>query len=146
MLAPLNPSYSESEFNYYFADLSVKALIVHPRVGSRAVAAAQTRGVQVIELALATDARAGKFGLLDPVGASEENYSGAAPVFAEADDVALVLHTSGTTSRSKIVPLTHANLLTSARNIARSLSLSETDRCLNIMPIYHIHGLIGAVI
>ena len=144
--APLNPSYSESEFSYYFTDLSVKALIVHPEVGSRAIAAAQTRGVRVIELAFATDAIAGKFDLLDPPAPPKENGSVVAPVFAEADDVALVLHTSGTTSRSKIVPLTHANLLTSARNIARSLSLSETDRCLNIMPLFHIHGLIGAVL
>jgi acyl-CoA synthetase (AMP-forming)/AMP-acid ligase II len=65
---------------------------------------------------------------------------------AEPDDVALVLHTSGTTSRPKIVPLTHANLLASAANIRNTLHLGEKDRCLNIMPLFHIHGLVAAIL
>ncbi|HZI86285.1 MAG TPA: amino acid adenylation domain-containing protein, partial [Pyrinomonadaceae bacterium] len=63
-----------------------------------------------------------------------------------AGDVALILHTSGTTSRAKLVPLTHANLLASAGNIATTLRLSESDRCLNVMPLFHIHGLVGALL
>ena len=58
----------------------------------------------------------------------------------------LVLHTSGTTSRPKIVPLTHGNLLASANNIRSTLRLTEADRCLNIMPLFHIHGLIAGVL
>jgi acyl-CoA synthetase (AMP-forming)/AMP-acid ligase II len=65
---------------------------------------------------------------------------------ARGTDVALLLHTSGTTSRPKIVPLTHANLIASANNISRTLHLSPTDRCLNIMPLFHIHGLVAAVL
>jgi acyl-CoA synthetase (AMP-forming)/AMP-acid ligase II len=65
---------------------------------------------------------------------------------AMADDVALVLHTSGTTSRPKMVPLTHGNLCASACNIARNLDLSETDTCLNVMPLFHIHGLVACVL
>ena len=65
--------------------------------------------------------------------------------FAEAGDVALLLHTSGTTSRPKIVPLTHGNLCASAANIRGTLGLAPADRCLNIMPLFHIHGLIAAV-
>ena len=61
-------------------------------------------------------------------------------------DVALVLHTSGTTARPKRVPLTHANLTHSARNIAASLQLSPEDRCLNLMPLFHIHGLVAALL
>jgi acyl-CoA synthetase (AMP-forming)/AMP-acid ligase II len=60
-------------------------------------------------------------------------------------DVALILHTSGTTSRPKIVPLLQSNLAASARNIGASLALSPADRCLNVMPLFHIHGLIAAV-
>jgi acyl-CoA synthetase (AMP-forming)/AMP-acid ligase II len=56
-----------------------------------------------------------------------------------------VLHTSGTTSRPKIVPLSGANIAASARNIRTTLALSPADRCLNIMPLFHIHGLIAAV-
>jgi acyl-CoA synthetase (AMP-forming)/AMP-acid ligase II/aryl carrier-like protein len=60
--------------------------------------------------------------------------------------VALVLHTSGTTSRPKLVPLTQANLCASAHHIRATLALSATDRCLNLMPLFHIHGLIAAVL
>jgi acyl-CoA synthetase (AMP-forming)/AMP-acid ligase II len=59
--------------------------------------------------------------------------------------VALILHTSGTTSRPKIVPLLQRNLVASARNIGSSLALTPADRCLNVMPLFHIHGLIAAV-
>jgi len=60
--------------------------------------------------------------------------------------VALVLHTSGTTSRPKIIPLTHTNLCRSAHNIRSTLQLVEGDRCLNVMPLFHIHGLVGALL
>ena len=68
------------------------------------------------------------------------------PDLARADDIALVLHTSGTTARPKQVPLTHANLCASAQHIATTLRLSADDRCLNIMPLFHIHGLVAAVL
>ncbi len=60
-------------------------------------------------------------------------------------NVALILHTSGTTSRPKIVPILHSNIVSSAENIKRSLRLTEEDLCMNIMPLFHIHGLIAAV-
>ena len=63
----------------------------------------------------------------------------------DQDDIALILHTSGTTSRPKIVPLLQSNVTASARNIAVSLNLTSSDRCLNVMPLFHIHGLIAAV-
>src|SRR5262249_54526170 len=69
-----------------------------------------------------------------------------APVFAESGDVALVLHTSGTTSRPKLVPLSQRNICSSAENIAASLALAPNDRCLSVMPLFHIHGLIGAML
>ena len=60
-------------------------------------------------------------------------------------NVALILHTSGTTSRPKIVPILHSNIVSSAENIKKSLRLKEEDLCMNIMPLFHIHGLIAAV-
>jgi acyl-CoA synthetase (AMP-forming)/AMP-acid ligase II len=65
---------------------------------------------------------------------------------AEASDIALVLHTSGTTSRPKIVPLSQTNITASAYHIGNSLALRENDTCLNIMPLFHIHGLIAATL
>ena len=64
---------------------------------------------------------------------------------ARADDIALILHTSGTTSRPKIVPLLQRNVAASALHIQQSLALTPDDRCLNMMPLFHIHGLIAAV-
>ena len=61
------------------------------------------------------------------------------------DHEALVLHTSGTTSRPKIVPLTNKNIFSSADNISKSLNLTDKDHCLNIMPLFHIHGLIAVL-
>jgi acyl-CoA synthetase (AMP-forming)/AMP-acid ligase II len=65
---------------------------------------------------------------------------------AQPSDVALVLHTSGTTARPKIVPLSQANVAASARHIGATLKLTPADCCLNIMPLFHIHGLIAAVL
>ena len=70
----------------------------------------------------------------------------ARPGPAEADDPALVLHTSGTTARPKIVPLTNRNLAASAGHIAATLALTPADTCLNVMPLFHIHGLLAAVL
>ena len=66
--------------------------------------------------------------------------------FAQDGDIALVLHTSGTTSRPKIVPLSQINVTASAYHIGHTLALREEDVCLNIMPLFHIHGLIAATL
>jgi acyl-CoA synthetase (AMP-forming)/AMP-acid ligase II/aryl carrier-like protein len=73
-----------------------------------------------------------------PSGAPREERAGS--------DVALMLHTSGTTAKPKIVPLTHENLRASASNIAAWLGLSAYDRCHNVMPLFHIHGLAAALL
>ena len=138
--APLNPAYRQDEFEFYLEDLKAKALIVEAGSDSPALRAAEKLGVKLITLTPEPQAGAGAFRLSGPArgGASR-------PGPAEADDVALILHTSGTTSRPKIVPLTHANIWTSARNIAASLELSAKDRALNVMPLFHIHGLIAGL-
>ncbi|MGE3832984.1 MAG: acyl--CoA ligase [Parvibaculaceae bacterium] len=137
--APLNPAYRQDEFHFYMEDLGVKALIVEEGSTSPARDAAARLGLPVIELA--PGRRAGEF-TLDVKKKGEAR----SPGLAMSDDVALVLHTSGTTSRPKIVPLSHANLLASAGNIVRTLNLTARDRCLNIMPLFHIHGLVAAIL
>src|SRR5438046_1253850 len=109
--APLNPAYVEKEFLFYLEDLQARALIVPRDSDSPARAVADSLGVPVIEL-IPGENGVGRFhlsGVSRPLAASAG--------FAEADDVALVLHTSGTTSRPKMVPLTHATLLAAARHI-----------------------------
>jgi acyl-CoA synthetase (AMP-forming)/AMP-acid ligase II/thioesterase domain-containing protein/acyl carrier protein len=138
--APLNPAYRASEFEFYFSDLKPKAIIIEAGLENAAAGVASSLGIPVIYLCPDRTRAAGIFTLDTGLPLADE------PDFADAGEVALVLHTSGTTSRPKIVPLTHANLLDNARNIARSLQLTSQDRCLNVMPLFHVHGLIGAVL
>ncbi len=138
--APLNPAYRADEFDFYLADLRAAAVIVDADNPGPAAAVARARGIPVSALSQGEGA-AGIFDLAGP--------SAAAPIEATAPaagDEALVLHTSGTTSRPKIVPLSHANLCASARNIRAALQLTHVDRCLNVMPLFHIHGLMAATL
>ncbi len=137
--APLNPAYREDEFHFYMEDLQAKALLVEQGSQSPALAAAKRLGIPV--LTLRAKEAAGDFDIEGETGLPQS-----ASRSAEESDVALVLHTSGTTSRPKIVPLTHGNLIASAHNIVRTLRLTEADRCLNIMPLFHIHGLVAAIL
>jgi acyl-CoA synthetase (AMP-forming)/AMP-acid ligase II len=138
--APLNPAYKQDEFEFYLEDLKAKALIVEAGSESPALRAAEKLGVALLTLIPERQVGAGAFELSgSPLGAAIR------PGPAKPEDVALILHTSGTTSRPKIVPLHHANIWTSARNIAASVELSENDRALNVMPLFHIHGLIAGL-
>jgi len=149
--APLNPAYRQDEFEFYLEDLKAKALIVEAGSASPALRAAEKLGVKLITLTPEPGAGAGAFRLSGAFVAALVEHGGAVidhalqPGLAAADDVALILHTSGTTSRPKIVPLAQANIWTSARNIAASLELSANDRALNVMPLFHIHGLIAGL-
>jgi acyl-CoA synthetase (AMP-forming)/AMP-acid ligase II/thioesterase domain-containing protein len=139
--APLNPAYRESEFAFYLEDLSARALVIERGVDSPVRAAAARLNIPVIDLVRETAREAGIFSLTGSTGRTP-----AADGFAQAGDSALILHTSGTTSRPKRVPLTQANVCASAESIRRTLQLTAADRCLNVMPLFHIHGLIGAVL
>ena len=138
--APLNPAYRQDEFEFYLEDLRAKALIVEEGSELPARRAAEKLGVALLTLIPERQIGAGAFELSgSPLGAAIR------PGPVKPDDVALILHTSGTTSRPKIVPLRHANIWTSARNVAASLELSADDRALNVMPLFHIHGLIAGL-
>ncbi len=136
--APLNPAFKPAEFEYYLADLGARFVLVGRDQPTPVRAVAAAMGVGVIEV--------------DPLFQPLPNPSIAEGPALPRDagpgpsDVALVLHTSGTTGRPKIVPLTHANLVASALGIAAHLELGPEDRCLNVMPLFHIHGLVGALL
>ena len=139
--APLNPAYREEELEFYLGDLKAKLLLLERESGALARKVAERLGIPVAEIEQAPDDPAGFFRIR-----GAESARAPLPGPARAEDVALVLHTSGTTSRPKIVPLTHQNVCASAFNVAESLSLVSSDRCLNVMPLFHIHGLIAAVL
>ena len=134
--APLNPSYKQEEFEFYLDDLKPKFLLVEPNSKSLAVIAAKNLNIPVFEMKISVNQPLGTFELFD----KETNYKN-----PNDYDEALVLHTSGTTSRPKIVPLSNLNIFTSAVNISKSLKLTADDHCLNIMPLFHIHGLIAVL-
>jgi acyl-CoA synthetase (AMP-forming)/AMP-acid ligase II len=138
--APLNPAYRAEEFEFYLSDLNAKALVMLEGMESPALAVAEARGIPVVRLV--PGRMAGDFTLLGAPGAGAPAKGG----FAGEGDIALVLHTSGTTSRPKIVPLAHINVTASAYHIGNTLALREGDVCLNIMPLFHIHGLIAATL
>ena len=135
--APLNPAYKPDEFAFYLGDLNAKALLVAEGSTSPAIAAAEARGMTVLRLV--EGEQAGAWRLID--------CTAEAPAAPRAPDaIALILHTSGTTSRPKMVPLSQRNVVASARNIADTLHLAPGDRCLNVMPLFHIHGLMAPVL
>ncbi|MCV2354792.1 acyl--CoA ligase [Paucibacter sp. B2R-40] len=140
--APLNPAYRSDEFEFYLNDLQARALIVEAGSISPAIAVAEKLGVPILRLVVEAAAPAGAFSLLSESPAKPL----VAPIWARPDDVSMVLHTSGTTSRPKIVPLSQGNLLASARHILRSLQFTSSDCGLNVMPLFHIHGLIAGVL
>jgi oxalate---CoA ligase len=144
--APLNPAYRAEEFEFYLSDLRAKALVIRDDdEESPALAVAKKLDVPIVRLSADADDPAGTFTLLAE-GGSGGYGTPASTGYAGAADIALVLHTSGTTSRPKIVPLTQENVCASASHIVETLQLVPEDSCLNIMPLFHIHGLIAAVL
>ncbi len=136
--APLNPKYKQEEFAFYYEDTAARALITMPGAIPAAEAAALP-GMTILSV------RSDASGHVTFDHASGEVRPARATELAAADDVAMVLHTSGTTSRPKRVPLRHRNLAASTRNIIQTYQLSAADRGLCIMPLFHIHGLVGSM-
>jgi acyl-CoA synthetase (AMP-forming)/AMP-acid ligase II/acyl carrier protein len=139
--APLNPDYHAHELAFYFQDLGVQTVILQAGLDTPARAVARAYGMRILELL--------------PLGTLESgccSLTGACPPQpplqgeVQANDIALVAYSTGTTSRPKRVALSHANLCLSAHHTSAALALTEEDRCLNVMPLYHLHGLDTALL
>ena len=172
--APLNPAYRRPEFEFYLKDLDAKAVVLAEGDDSPARDAAAALGIATLDIRVAPGSPAGVFGFVGAAGLDgrdeggqegggrgggrqnrrgpggggqpESDPPGRRSGMAGPDDIALVLHTSGTTSRPKIVPLLHRNVCATAEHICRTLRLEAGDRCLNVMPLFHIHGLMACVL
>ncbi|EGC36838.1 hypothetical protein DICPUDRAFT_97453 [Dictyostelium purpureum] len=151
--APLNSAYKVDEFNFYFKDMGANLVIIQKGL-TEAFASAKELGIKVWELTEVTKGDKLFYTITNPNNNDElifstENIGGEESdqpklnVVPEKDDVALFLHTSGTTSRPKGVPLTHENLSVSSSNIANTFHLAPNDCSLVVMPLFHVHGLIG---
>ena len=134
--APLNAAYKADEMRFYMEDTGLRALITVPGVGDVARSQAPDSTI-LIEV---SNGPGGDVSF-SPAGGDTAGFEPPSP-----DDVALVLYTSGTTSRPKRVPLRHRNLAVSASNIVASYSLGPEDVSLCVMPLFHVHGLMASAL
>jgi acyl-CoA synthetase (AMP-forming)/AMP-acid ligase II/thioesterase domain-containing protein/acyl carrier protein len=134
--APLDSRCSIDELNEHFTALRPAAVITSAGAESFARRIAVRHGAAVLELMPCIDQPAGSFALrtTDSVARSRQ-------AICDADDVALILLTSGTTSRSKLVPLTHANIMATVERVQAALQLSPADRYLNVSPLFYSQGI-----
>src|SRR5262249_49393085 len=137
--ASLNPGYKVEEFRFYMEDAGAKAVILAPGDHPAREAARQLQ-IPIWEFSL--DGQGRVLVRQDPCPLTPDSC----PLTPVPSDVALFLHTSGTTSRPKGVPLTQGNLMASIANIAATYHLTPRDRSLIVMPLFHVHGLIGATL
>src|SRR5256884_3250372 len=136
--APLNPAYTRDEFRFYLEDTGARALIL-PRQNTEEARAAAGNGVMIIEADLDSESCVQFSSAHTPRDARTTDSP-------NSGDIALILHTSGTTSRPKRVPLSHANLMISARNVADTYKLTSEDVSLCVMPLFHVHGLVASTL
>jgi len=129
--APLNPQYSVEEMKFYISDSNASVLIVDDQGNKSAQEAAKSLGIKVVTIRRTKEGNFLFEGLKRSVSMK----------LKKPDDTALLLHTSGTTSRPKLVPLTHSNLIASIKNIQATYELSPSDVGLLVMPLFHVHGL-----
>ncbi|MEO2141990.1 MAG: AMP-binding protein, partial [bacterium] len=136
--APLNPAYTKEEFVFCLEDANAKAIITSS-AASDAINEAIPASMINVSVGLNADEKI-RFTCDLPLGlpGTREGSTG--------DDVALVLHTSGTTSRPKRVPLSHRNLIVSTQNIIDTYELAPEDVSLCVMPLFHIHGLVASTL
>lgn len=139
--APLNPAYTQAEFEFYIDDLS-SAIALVPQ-GAYAKDAAAVRAARKYKAAIAECYFNGNEVVLDVKETGKLAGKNGVVESAQPEDVALVLHTSGTTGRPKAVPLTHRNLLRTMKNIQATYELSPKDRTMLVMPLFHVHGLLA---
>ncbi|MCJ1243416.1 hypothetical protein MMC30_000613 [Trapelia coarctata] len=141
--APLNSAYKQDEFEFYIDDLSSAVALV-PQ-GAFQHDGPAVRAARKYKAAIAECYWNGREVVLDVKDTGKLGAKGNQKVEkAQPDDVALVLHTSGTTGRPKAVPLTHRNLTRTMKNIRETYNLTPADRTLLVMPLFHVHGLLAA--
>lgn len=141
-MAPINPAYTAAEISFVLGDVKARALITTAGA-HEAIGVMRESGAGLILLEPG-EHRPGTY-TLHTAGAAVPKSAGK-PTALHPNDMALLLHTSGTTSRPKLVPLTHTNLWLSSHSVAKVLQLEPRDRCLSIMPLFHIHGLVAGLL
>lgn len=135
-VAPFNPAMSTGEFYLHFQDKSIKALAIEEDLSSQARNAAEKLGLPILEIKQIDPAKAGKVQLIGTAG----SHTGFTPEPVDAEDLAVVFTTSGTTSYGKTVPLSHRIVMPRVANMVQMMKFTNQDRILNIMPLFHTSG------
>ncbi len=138
---PLSPDFTDDEYQRYFGELHLAALLTRADLNSASRGAARTLGIPVIDVSPRLSEGAGAFGI---VGQTLQCMVG--DEFASSADDAFIMLTSGSTSRPKTVPLTHASVCLSAYNVCAAMGLRSRDRLLSVLPLFHGHGLISGLL
>ena len=138
--APLNPAYTHGEFVFYLTDIAPKLMLVPASRPAAAISAAEERSLTVLTVQPGTDGPPALF-VSDCEVDSKADFEAGQP-----DDVAVVLHTSGTTSRPKQVPLLQRNLMATVRTIGEHYRLGSGDVSFCVMPLFHVHGLVASTL
>ena len=138
---PLNPDLTADEWRRYFGELRVAVLLTQPEINPACRRVALDLDIPIIDLPESIHNGARPFGITGPVRGkiSDEGFS-------SSTDDAFILFTSGSTSRPKTVPLTHASVCLSAYNVGSALGLTTQDRLLSVLPLFLGHGLISGVL
>jgi len=134
--APLNPAYRYDEFCFFLEDTAARVLICPPDGAAEARLAAAELNIKVLAAEMTS---AG-------VAHLPEAPAGGAATLPAPDDIALILHTSGSTGHPKRVPLQQANLAVSLANIAETYALGPDDVSFCVMPLFHVHGLMASTL
>lgn len=127
---PFNPALTALEFETYFRDTRIDLVIARQDVSPMVVRLASQMGLRV----------------LSPVALLHMVVPDVPFDPPAAQDIAMVLLTSGSTGRPKRAPLSHQNVCTSARDVARSLRLGRDDRCLSMWELFHVGGLVDLLL
>lgn len=138
---PVNPDLTADEQQRYFSELKLSALVTRAGMNSASRDVAKMLDLAVIDFVPGPNNDLGGCKFLGPT-IGPANASGV----SGGDDDAFILLTSGTAARPKMVPLTHRNVCLSATNAGRVLSLTSRDRLLNVLPLFHAHGLISGLV
>ena len=139
---PLNPSFTDDEWHRYFAALRVTALVTRADMDQASRRVAHALGIPVIDLSPQSGEGAVAFHLVG--SPTRRGIDG--ELAAGGGNVALILLTSGTTLQPKMVPLTHASICELAHNAGAALALGPRDCLLNVLPLFHAHGLISGLL
>ncbi|KAM7262888.1 hypothetical protein ACFE04_000571 [Oxalis oulophora] len=147
--APLNPAYTAEEFEFYLSDSKSKLLITPPLVAG--VSTAQVVAATKLNIPYAAATLSNNCQITLSLASSTESIDlldsvHELAIVNDPSDEALFLHTSGTTSRPKGVPLTQLNLAASVLNIKSVYKLTESDSTVLVLPLFHVHGLLTGLL